>query len=265
LIRVASAVDLHVESLGEGEPAFVLLHGFGGSARNFRSQVRELRDFRRVVVFDARGHARSAAPGDSAAYSPELFAEDMARVAREHGGASPVIAGGLSMGAAVALRFALTRPDRVCGLVLASFPGPGDDSETGWARSFARAIDEEGLERAGERYAWGGGRFDDTAAKFIRQGFLEHDPHALAATLRNVIASHPDVRALHDELAKIKIPVLVVAGERDTASVESSRVLKEALPFAEHHVVPGAGHVVNLEKPESFNALVREFSGRFEA
>ena len=60
---------LHVEAEGTG-PVLVLGHGFGGSARNFRAQSRALVDVARVVRFDARGHARSAAPPDADAYTP---------------------------------------------------------------------------------------------------------------------------------------------------------------------------------------------------
>src|SRR5690348_17906444 len=109
---------LHVEIEGDG-PALVLAHGFGGSARNFQPQARALRDRLRVVRFDARGHARSEAPDDPAAYTPATFVWDLARVL-DGAGVTDAVVGGLSMGAGTALRFALDRPERVRGLVLRS-------------------------------------------------------------------------------------------------------------------------------------------------
>src|SRR5919204_2670872 len=105
---------LHVEIEGDG-PALVLAHGFGGSARNFLPQARALGERRRVVRFDARGHARSEAPDDAAAYTPATFVADLARVL-DTAGAADAVVGGLSMGAGTALRLALDHPDRVRGL-----------------------------------------------------------------------------------------------------------------------------------------------------
>src|SRR6266700_3093788 len=88
---------LHVEVEGSG-PVVVLAHGFGGSAR-------------------------SEAPAEASAYTPEAFVADLGRVLDQVGARAAVV-GGLSMGAGTALRFALAHPERVEGLVLAAFP-PG--------------------------------------------------------------------------------------------------------------------------------------------
>src|SRR5437868_6010523 len=103
--RLVTTPGLHIEIEGDG-PTVLLMHGFGGSARNFGPQARALRDRYRVVRFDARGHARSDAPDEPRAYRPEAFVADVARVL-DVAGAAVAVVGGLSMGAAIALRFAL--------------------------------------------------------------------------------------------------------------------------------------------------------------
>ena len=113
-------VRLHVEATGAG-PWLVFSHGFGGSARNFRPQVKALAATHRVVTYDARGHARSEAPGEPEAYDFERLIDDYERVAS--GSDAPVVAGGLSLGAATALGFTLRRKERVRALILASPPG----------------------------------------------------------------------------------------------------------------------------------------------
>jgi 3-oxoadipate enol-lactonase len=186
---LASAPRLHIEVDGEG-PTIVFAHGFGGSARNFRAQARALAPRFRVVRFDARGHARSGAPSDPEAYRPEAFVEDVARVLDEVEAPTAAIAG-LSMGAGIALRFALAYPQRTRELVLAAFPAGGGapGSLSLIAGELADAIEREGLEAAGARFVWGAeSGLEPGAAALIRQGFLEHDPHALAYTLRGVIA-----------------------------------------------------------------------------
>ena len=259
-----STIDLHVEHYGAGSPTIVLMHGFGGSARNFRAQARELKARYHVILFDARGHARSAAPSDPAEYEPNCFVEDTLRVLDERA-VGPCIVGGLSMGAGIALRFAIAHPEVVRALVLCAFPPSGDRSPSSWALRFANAIEARGLEESGSEFVWGGDRFDNDAARFIRQGFLEHRPHALVAILRNVIAAQPDVADLRDELDRIAIPTLVIAGKRDRASLEPSRELARRIRGAEFFEVPDAGHVVNLEKPKAFNDILGGFLGGFEA
>jgi pimeloyl-ACP methyl ester carboxylesterase len=251
---VSDDVVLHVEQAGEG-PVVVLGHGFGGSARNFRPQVRALRDRYRVVVFDARGHARSGAPDEAAAYAPGRFVADLERVV-DGAGAAEAVVGGLSMGAAVALAFAQAHPSRVRGLVLASFPA-ADGGLAARARDFADCLEREGLEAAGARFVWGGEPGADGA--LVRQGFLEHSPRALAHVLRELIAEQADADALAPQLAGLRVPALVVAGERDAPSLEASRRLAEVLPEAQLVVLESAGHVVNLQRPRHFNDALLGF------
>lgn len=250
-------LGLHVESHGHGPP-LVLAHGFGGSARNFGPQVRALRARHRVVVFDARGHARSPAPTAAGAYDGTAFVEDLRGVLDGQQIASAVV-GGLSMGAATALHFALAHPERVDALVLASFPSAGD----GLARhagAFAAAIEREGLEAAGARFVWGpDSGLDPEAAERVRQGFLEHAPHALAHTLRGWIGAMPAPASLAPRLAALARPALVVAGTGDPVGVAASRDLAALLPGARLALIPGAGHVVNLARPRAFNAALAEF------
>jgi pimeloyl-ACP methyl ester carboxylesterase len=239
----------------------LLAHGFGGSARNFRPQLRALRGRYRVIVYDARGHARSGAPDAAQDYTLECFVSDLARVL-DQAGAERAVVGGLSMGAGVALRFALAHPARVQGLVLASFPASAHAGEGSTARAagFARALDEEGLLAAGERFVWGErSGLSPRDAALVRQGFSEHRPQALAHVLRELIAVQPAVDELAPELRHLDLPALIVAGEDDSPSVATGRELAAVLPRARLVVVPGAGHVVNLERPEAFNAALFAF------
>jgi len=68
-----------------------------------------------------------------------------------------------------------------------------------------------------------------------------------------------DVR---NELDRLRLPVLVLVGERDRANVGLSQELAERLPDAELRIVRGAGHVANVDAPEAFNDALREFLDR---
>ncbi len=251
---------LHVEANGAGS-LVVLGHGFGGSARNFRGQARTLGDRFRVVRFDARGHARSDAPDDPAAYTPAAFVSDLGRVLDQEKAARAVI-GGLSMGAGIALRFAEMHPHRTRALVLAAFPAGADrpGSYADVAERFAARIEQAGLDAAGAEFVWGpSSGLDPQGASLVRRGFLEHQPHALAHVLRGVIAAQSSVAEHAPALASVRMPTLVVVGRRDRLSLDASRALAAALPQATLVEIPDAGHLVNLARPAEFNAAVADF------
>jgi pimeloyl-ACP methyl ester carboxylesterase len=268
ITRVPGDVELHLEVEGDGPRLLVLMHGFGGSARNWRPQLRALRDASwsdgralRVAAFDVRGHARSGAPRDADAYRPERFVADVARVL-DFLRAERAVVGGLSMGAGIAARFAIAHPARSEALVLAALPpGAAEGSrQESWSLAFADALERDGLEAAGARYAWGPeSGLDEGAARLVRLGFSEHAPHALAHTLRGLLAVQPAAEALAAQLAPHAFPVLALVGDRDPVSLEASRRLAVALERAELVVVPDAGHAVNLEARDATSAALRGF------
>jgi pimeloyl-ACP methyl ester carboxylesterase len=128
------------------------------------------------------------------------------------------------------------------------------------ALRFAETIERDGLEAAGEVYVWGPStRLDPNAVHFVQQGFLEHPPHGLALSLRGVIAKQPPVAAMRGDLAALRAPTLIVVGSEDGPSRRASDALAAALPQARLIVVPGAGQVVNLQKPDEVSAALHEF------
>ncbi len=257
---MADAPRLHVEAEGAG-PVVILGHGFGGSARNFRAQTRALRDRWRIVRFDARGHARSEAPAEASAYTPDAFVGDVARVLDAQGARAAVV-GGLSMGAGIALRFALAHPERTRGLVLAAFPAGADRSGSyaSLAERFAARIERDGLDAAGAELVWGpSSGLDPRGAELVRRGFLEHRPHGMAHVLRGIIAAQPTITALAPLLSRVSAPTLVIVGARDRLSLDTSRVVAAGVPGARLVEVADAGHLVNLVRPAEFNAAVANF------
>ncbi|HET9960246.1 MAG TPA: alpha/beta fold hydrolase [Polyangiaceae bacterium] len=254
---------MYTETVGSG-PALVLAHGFGGSARNFRPQARALGQELTVWTYDARGHARSKLDASQSgsesddSYDTAALVRDFGEVVTRAG--QPVIAGGLSMGAYTALTYTLNARHAVRGLILSAFPAPGADRQRAWALGFARSIREHGLAAAGEEFAWGDrSRFDERSRALIKQGFLEHDPLALAALLEHVLAELPAPDAMATDLAGLRTPTLVVVGAEDEESLRPCERLAELLPNARLSVIPGAGHVLNLSHATEFNAAVRGF------
>jgi pimeloyl-ACP methyl ester carboxylesterase len=241
---------------GKCRTTVVLCHGFGGSARNFRPQARALGASVRFVLFDARGHARSEKPLPEHAYRLPCLIEDLASVVDLHT-SGRVIVGGLSLGAAVALGYALRHPDRIAGLLLASYPTPPSHLRP-WALQFAANIEEFGVEIAGERFIWGPtSRFDPKTRELVRRGFLEHAPWALAALLRHSLAALGPLEDSSGELRELPMPTRIVVGGDDTGSVGPCHLLSRLIPRASLSVLEGAGHVVNLARVAEFNRELR--------
>jgi 3-oxoadipate enol-lactonase len=255
---------LYTASQGTGCPV-VWAHGFGGSARNFMVQARAFRDTHRTWLYDARGHARSAMQESDGAYGWDSLVSDLANVVTQIqrdpacSRGRPLVVGGLSMGAATALFWALKNPDTVDGLVLAAYP-ESNHSHRQWAHDFAERIERVGVDEAGAQFVWGPhGAFAGSDAGMIRRGFLEHSPRALAGILRQSLANIPDIGSLATDLGELRVPTLIIVGGEDEHSLVASRALAASLPVSRLAIIEHAGHVVNLARPAEFNRELARF------
>lgn len=201
------------ESVGEGPP-IVLLHGLTATRRYVVHGSKVLpREGFRVVSYDARGHGESGPAPEGAGHTfPEMVGDLVAVLdSVEHD--RPVVLAGHSMGAHTAVAYALERPERIAGLVLA---GPAymavQDEEVlaAWER-LAVALEEGGVDGFVEAAVAG---FDpawrETVARFTRQRMNQHrDLQAVARALREVPRSAPF--GAISELEFLDVPALVVA------------------------------------------------------
>ena len=113
-------------------------------------------------------------------------------------------------------------------------------------------------------FVWGGGRFDARSAALIRQGFLEHAPHALAHILRRVIARQPAVEELAPDLDRLALPTRIIVGTTDAPSISPSRELASRIRGARLVEIEGAGHVVNLQNQQLFNEVLSDLLSEVE-
>jgi pimeloyl-ACP methyl ester carboxylesterase len=240
-------------------PAVVLVHGFGLDRRMWDPQAEYLAARFLVVRYDCRGFGASG-PFDPAV--PYTHADDLVALLDHLGLGRPVLAG-LSFGGRIVLQTALAAPDRVRGLVLldAVLDGvPWDrESEAGLGQ-VARAVQAGGVPAG--RAAWlahplfAAARQEPGLARRLAamvdgypgQHWLGRDPHRQVP---------PD---FFDALEQVAAPTLVAVGEHDVPGFrEMSAVLARRIPGAEHHVIAGAGHMVNLEQPAAVNELLTRF------
>jgi 3-oxoadipate enol-lactonase len=235
---------LFYEVAGAGPPV-VLMHAGGTDATIWDAQLPRLAARFTVLRFDARGYGRSIGLGAA----PFSRVDDLVAVMEAAGIARAVLVGE-SQGARVALEAAVTRPERASALVLASLAPPGA-GVPGEAELLARG-DVEGAIAAGQRH-WVAGphrRLEDYDPA-LRERLADMDRRASTGPPLG-----PERIAPVDPSA-VAVPTLVVVGELDRDEVHAhARRLAATIPGARLEVVRGAGHLVNLERPDEFTALV---------
>ena len=270
IFRVASSdgTALYVESAGPSEasaPCIVFSCAYTTTHENWRGQVELLVEAGwRVVLWDHRGHGLSEVPADEASYTMERVVDDLEAVIDFASPKAAVVLAGLSFGGLVSLHFALRSPARVRALVLAG-SGPGfknPEAAAGWAKQTERTasyLEERGLQAFvdGKAGATCIGRDPELpAARAAAAAIAAQDPAGLAAFGRNVTGLAPSVI---DELPSIEARSFVVVGSEDKAFSRAAEVMAAKLPAAEHVVLGGAGHILNIEQPESFNTALMNF------
>jgi len=251
----AAGLDVAYDRAGEGPP-LVLVHGAAGDAREWRPQMTGLAEDFTVVAWDEPGAGRSSdVPAD---FGLAGYATALAALVQTLG--APAHVCGLSWGGTVTLELYRRRPELVATLVLA-------DTYAGWKGSLPE--DELHARVAAVERMLG------VPAEQPRPGlpglFAGEPPGDIRALLDAVAA---DVRAeslrvalaaiaeadLRDVLPQIAVPTLLVWGEHDARSpLRVAREFARAIAHAELVVIPGAGHMSNLERPDEFNAAVRDF------
>src|SRR5215218_8289434 len=125
-------VQIYYEVHGSGPP-LLLTHGYSSTCGMWQGQIAALSKHHKLVLWDMRGHGRSAYPEESAAYSEALTVADMAALL-DAVGAEQAIVGGLSLGGYMSLAFYRSHPDRVRALLIID-TGPGfkkDDAREAW-------------------------------------------------------------------------------------------------------------------------------------
>jgi len=269
-VAASDGVRLYAEAHGAGTP-LVLSPALLTTHENWRPQVAPLvAAGYRVVLWDYRGHGLSDAPDDPGLYSMERVIADLAEVLDALAPRAPAVLGGLSFGGLASLHFALRFPERVRALLLVD-TGPGFKDPAArkrWEESVERTasfLERRGLAallagRAAETMV---GRYPERAsAQAAARAIAAQEPRGLAHFGRRVAGPAAPVI---DELARIAAPALVVVGEHDEPYRRAAEVLAAKLPRAESVLIAGAGHIVNLEEPESFDAAVLGFLRRVAA
>jgi 3-oxoadipate enol-lactonase len=240
---------------GHGIPV-LLIHGGLVDSRMWDDQVASLAPAHCTIRYDQRGFGRSSPA--RAAYSP---VEDV-RALLDKVRVSKVVVVGLSYGGQLAVDFALEHPDRVLALVAAGATVRGQPMETvGDRPAILRALKERGTAEAVRLW------LDDPAFVTARSlpGVQERMRRMLTENVKGWGTPRPDLvrwpaRVPVDHLGEIAVPTLVLRGGQENPNiVAAADLLAGQIPRATLQIIPAAGHHLNMEAPEQFDAAVLSF------
>lgn len=250
---------IYYEVEGSGEPV-VLIHAGIANLRMWDEQVPALADAYRVIRYDTRGFGRTESEDVSFSNRADIVGllEDLDETSAH------IV--GVSRAGQIALDFALEFPDRVRSLVVANggvsgYDSPDDDaSQFEQVEKWEEARDWERVAEW-ETHFWvnGPGQPADRVPAAIRDrvhDWILTNYRAEKVYGRPQVLDPPAAR----RLAELHAPLLVIIGTADERGTQAAmRHLAESVPGARLEVFEGAAHVVNLEQPERFNRVLREF------
>lgn len=257
-----NGAEYHYVDAGNGLP-LLFVHGFPLSSAAWKHQIGALQSAHRVIAPDLRGFGDSEAT--AGAVSMDQYATDLHELLRHLSIASAVVIGH-SMGGYIALAFARKFPKAVQGLVLVGTKAGADTPEAAAARrETAEKVMATGTQTV----------IDAMSPKFfslahnnagetdeVRAIMSAAKPAGVAGALLGM-AARPDSTPF---LKQIDMPTLVVAGVDDQViSAAESKKMADALPNAKLELIPGAGHLVAMEKPEEFNRILTAWLARFDS
>jgi 3-oxoadipate enol-lactonase len=255
-LRATDGAELAYEERGLGTPAIVFVHGWQADHGVWDGVIDALGPKTHTVAVDLRGSAESG--GAAGPYRLERFAADLQEmVERLDLGRAVVV--GHSMGATVALRFAVDAPHLAAGLVLiAPVPASGG-----------------GYSAKGEAFLRSTAGNPTAARNWLARTFagepdetkLERLCAAAARTQRDVALesfeswAHADFA---DQTRQITTPALVIAPQHDVPDTVEGKVAA-LLPNANYVVLRGCAHYAIVEKPQEIAEMMRRFVSSFDS
>lgn len=233
-----NGIDIYYEVHGTTGPWIVFLHGGMGSALAWGNQVPAFDTHNRVLLIELRGHGRSGWDGTPITY--EAMASDVIGVMDALGIPKADIVG-WSDGAIIGLILGIDHADRVNRIV-------ADGANT----------DVDGVD---------GSVFDkppyNLPSDRDQRTYLALSPtpdrwQAFSDAINTMWKTEPHIT---DELGRITVPVLVMAGDHDLIKPEHTQMIADSIPGAQSDIVADAAHFIVWQQPEVFNRDVKAFLG----
>ncbi len=268
-VDIGGGITVHVRDEGNRTGrAIVLIHGSNASLQTWEPWVKRLGPTYRIISLDLPGHGMTGR-NPAGIYDYPVFVDVVDKVMGRLGIAHAVI-GGNSMGGGVSWMFALAHPDKTDALILVDAAGAPQwqarkvpigfkIARMPVLRNLAQIITPRSMLESSLRTSVSKSEIINDAM-IDRYWELLRYPGNREATLKRFARVHNNHPATPAELAKIKVPVLILWGEEDNLiPVASARWFANALPGSQLIVYPGVGHIPMEEVPESSAIAVTEF------
>ncbi|MBC2697827.1 MAG: alpha/beta hydrolase [ANME-2 cluster archaeon] len=244
-------IELFYEVHGEGEP-IIFSHGWMCDCSVWNSQIEFFSEKYKVIAYDQRGHGKSDKPKSD--YSIETLSNDLYSLIQELN-LEKVILVGHSMGGMTAITFALNHPDKVSKLVLVG---------TSAKMNFSGYIQIWIMMHIFSYESFARGMIDllyDPSEQVKKEAFdrAMNTQKFVSYDCATEFMKNYDKR---DRVSKIKVPTLIVVGEKDKATpVKMSRYLNREIKDSKLKIIPDSKHMVIIDKANELNEIIDMFIG----
>ena len=230
-----NGIKMYYETYGRGQ-AMLQIHGNGQSISAMGHQIAFFSLHYKVIAADSRSHGKSEMGAARLTY--EQMAEDL-NALLEKLSAKPVYVLGWSDGGIIGLLLAIRHPDRVGRLAIM---GANLNPEGAYDWGIKWAVQE-----------------DKRAAAMLAKGDTSQ-PWSVMRQHLDLLVKQPHIPV--GDLAKVKAPTLVMAGDKDVIRDDHTLQIFHGIPQAHLAIFPGATHMIPSEDHELFNRTVERFFNR---
>ncbi len=220
-----------------------MLHGFMGTGpSHFSGQISFFQDNYETIVMDLPGHGTSKVEANEDYFDQAL---DWVIEQIKEKGEGYIL--GLSLGASLAIHVALREPSLLKGIVLTGYsPFIPDHFKSVMETQYHyfTNIEQNDPNTANQLKELHGDKWYDTLKKVLYSQTY-HYPTVSDETLR-----------------ELKVPMLILNGSNDMHEVDAVQYIKEKNKNINIGLIPNAGHTANMDRPEVYNMMVKEFLKR---
>ena len=252
-----NGIDVYYEYQGSGLPV-LFSHSFTSDCTMWSLQTPVFSKRCQFITYDIRGMGRTDSPAGP--YSLDQHTEDLYQLVR-HLGLSEFVLGGLSIGGMITVHFALAHQELLKGAIIADSAAARPDTPL--------LTHPDDMIDLAQRLGMAG-LADHMIDNKLLAPHLQDNPYAIKEyrdrmAQNNVIGYCSGLRALSrmrdrtGELGQITVPTLIIVGDMDEPFVEPSKLMHDRIAGSRLVVIPGAGHLANIEQPAAFTDAVVSF------
>lgn len=244
---------------GSGPETIVFIHALGYSGMLWEEQIGHFSPNYRTIAPDVRGQGDTTVPADNDP-SLAMIAQDIVGLLDNLGLDQPVHLCGVSWGGMICFEFLQNYPEKVKSLTLvdtcAFFPEPMRSDKL---NARLNVMDHVSMMEFAYYHVERTLGYDapyELFDKLISVLSQNDYQYYRAATVFGFMSDYSKI------LHQIDVPTLIVLGDRDNDYLASSEYMQERIRISEMCIVPGAGHLSNIEQPETFNHKFETFLQR---